>query len=86
MAWDLNTQSLLSVLEIGRQEKLHKIFWPQQHRCIWSVVSENKLPAGHRYPARNRLWISKYAGENWCAYYHAKMQGSGCAQPCAIPV
>src|SRR5688572_12493506 len=27
-AWDINMKSLLQILDIGVQEKLHKIYWP----------------------------------------------------------
>ena len=28
LAWNLNMQSLLNVLDIAKEEKLHKVYWP----------------------------------------------------------
>ena len=72
MAWDVNMQSLLSVLEIGRQEKLHKIYWPSSIAVFGHSSPIINCPQDTIIQPSTVYGISKFAGENWCAYYHAK--------------
>jgi len=72
MAWDLNMQSLLSVLEIARQEKLDKVYWPSSIAVFGPSSPKVNCPQQTIIEPATVYGISKYAGENWCAYYHAK--------------
>lgn len=56
--WDLNMQSLLSVLELAKTEKVKKVFWPS------SIAAAS--------PSSTVYGISKLSGELWCNYYFAK--------------
>ena len=46
LAWSLNVQSLLNVLDIAREEKLRKVYWPS------SIAVFGLLP---NRTARNKL-------------------------------
>ena len=42
LAWNLNMQSLLNVLDIAREEKLHKVYWPSSI-AVFGPTSPNKI-------------------------------------------
>lgn len=70
LAWSLNMQSLLNVLDIAREEKLHKIYWPSSI-AVFGPSSPRKLcPQQTVIEPITVYGISKYAGEFWCNYYN----------------
>lgn len=70
--WDLNMRSLINVLDIAKDEKLDKIFWPSSIAVFGQNAS--KINCGQDEPQRpvTVYGISKSAGELWCKYYHEK--------------
>ena len=42
LAWHLNMQGLLNVLEIAREEKLHKVYWPSSI-AVFGPTSPKKI-------------------------------------------
>lgn len=71
-AWDINMKSLLQVLEIGVQEKLHKIYWPSSIAVFGSTTPREHTPQQTIIEPRTVYGISKYAGELWCQYYNQR--------------
>lgn len=70
MAWNINMQSLMNILEIARDEKLHKVYWPSSI-AVFGPNSPKKNTPQHTIIEPTTVYgISKYAGEQWCAYYH----------------
>jgi nucleoside-diphosphate-sugar epimerase len=70
-AWRLNTESILGLLDICKEEKL-KLFWPSSIAVFGP--STPKLNTGQvtvTEPA-TVYGISKLAGERWCEYYFQK--------------
>src|SRR5580692_6233182 len=47
-AWQLNTQSLLDILELAREKKLTKIFWPSTIAVFGPDAPKNKCPQNAR--------------------------------------
>ncbi|RUA30632.1 MAG: NAD-dependent epimerase [Bacteroidetes bacterium] len=71
-AWDLNMQSLLNVLEVAREKKLSKIYWPSSIAVFGPNSPVDHTPQDCVMDPNTVYGISKLAGERWCAYYHEK--------------
>ncbi len=72
LAWHLNMQSLLNVLDIAKEEKLHKIYWPSSIAVFGPTSPRIDCPQKTIIEPTTVYGISKYAGEFWCNYYHHK--------------
>jgi nucleoside-diphosphate-sugar epimerase len=72
LAWHLNTQSLLNVLDISREEQLQKIYWPSSIAVFGPTSPKNNCPQQTIIEPTTVYGISKYAGEFWCKYYHQR--------------
>lgn len=71
-AWDLNIQSLLNVLDLAREMKLHKVFWPSSIAVFGPSAPKYNCPQQTFMDPTTVYGISKQAGEGWCQYYNAK--------------
>lgn len=72
LAWHLNMQSLLNVLDIAREEKLHKVYWPSSIAVFGPTSPKHNCPQQTIIEPTTVYGISKYAGEFWCNYYHQR--------------
>lgn len=72
LAWNLNMQGLLNVLDIAREEKLHKIYWPSSIAVFGPTSPKVNCPQQTIIEPITVYGISKYAGEFWCNYYHQR--------------
>jgi len=70
LAWNLNMQSLLNVLDIAREEKLHKVYWPSSIAVFGPTSPKQNCPQQTIIEPATVYGISKYAGEFWCNYYY----------------
>lgn len=69
LAWKLNMDSLLILLELGKELKLDKIFWPSSI-AVFGKESPKLLTSQNAVQSPNTVYgISKMAGESWCDYY-----------------
>ncbi len=69
LAWHLNMQGLLNVLDIAREEKLHKVYWPSSIAVFGPTSPKINCPQQTIIEPSTVYGISKYAGEFWCNYY-----------------
>jgi nucleoside-diphosphate-sugar epimerase len=69
LAWNLNMQGLLNVLDIAREEKLSKVFWPSSIAVFGPSSPRVNCPQHTIIEPTTIYGISKYAGEFWCNYY-----------------
>lgn len=69
LAWHLNMQGLLNVLDIAREEKLHKVYWPSSIAVFGPTSPKQLCPQQTVIEPTTVYGISKYAGEFWCNYY-----------------
>jgi nucleoside-diphosphate-sugar epimerase len=69
LAWHLNMQSLLNVLDIAREEKIHKVYWPSSIAVFGPTSPRQLCPQQTIIEPTTVYGISKYAGEFWCNYY-----------------
>lgn len=72
LAWHLNMQGLLNVLDIAREEKLHKVYWPSSIAVFGPTSPKVNCPQKTVIEPSTVYGISKYAGEFWCNYYHQR--------------
>ena len=69
LAWHINMQSLLNVLEVAKEEELHKIYWPSSIAVFGPNSPKENTPQHTIFEPTTIYGISKYAGERWCEYY-----------------
>ena len=70
LAWNLNMSGLLNVLDIAREEKIKKIYWPSSIAVFGPTSPKQNCPQQTIIEPITVYGISKYAGEFWCNYYH----------------
>ncbi len=70
-AWDLNTRSLLNVLELAREVKLDRVFWPSSIAAFGPSTPNDMTPQSTVMDPTTVYGLSKLVGERWCAWYHA---------------
>lgn len=71
-AWDLNMNSLLSVLELAVKHKVEKVFWPSSIAVFGPDAEKINCPQQGVTEPSTIYGISKVAGEYWCKYYFEK--------------
>jgi nucleoside-diphosphate-sugar epimerase len=72
LAWNLNMQSLLNVLDIAKEEQINKVFWPSSIAVFGPTSPKHDCPQKTIIEPTTVYGISKYAGEFWCNYYFMK--------------
>jgi nucleoside-diphosphate-sugar epimerase len=72
LAWHLNMQGLLNVLDIAREEKLHKVYWPSSIAVFGPTSPRQQCPQRTIIEPSTVYGISKYAGEFWCNYFFGR--------------
>jgi nucleoside-diphosphate-sugar epimerase len=72
LAWNLNMQGLLHVLDIAKEEHLHKVYWPSSIAVFGPTSPKINCPQQTIIEPTTVYGISKYAGEFWCHYYHQR--------------
>jgi nucleoside-diphosphate-sugar epimerase len=70
LAWHLNMQGLLNVLDIAREEKLNKVYWPSSIAVFGPTSPKKDCPQQTIIEPITVYGISKYAGEFWCNYFN----------------
>ncbi len=69
LAWHLNMQGLLNVLDIAREEHIHKVYWPSSIAVFGPTSPKQNCPQQTIIEPTTVYGISKYAGEFWCNYF-----------------
>lgn len=69
LAWNLNMTGLLNVLDIAREEKIHKVYWPSSIAVFGPSSPRQQCPQRTIIEPVTVYGISKYAGEFWCNYF-----------------
>ena len=72
LAWHLNMQGLLNVLDIAKEEKLTKVYWPSSIAVFGPTSPKVNCPQQTIIEPTTVYGISKYAGEFWCNYFFYK--------------
>ena len=70
-AWNLNTSSLLGVLELARQGAVERVFWPSSIAAFGPTTPRADTPQRTVMEPTTVYGITKLAGEGLCRWYHA---------------
>ncbi len=70
-AWNLNTSSLLNVLELARQGGIERVFWPSSIAAFGPSTPRVDTPQRTVMEPTTVYGITKLAGEGLCRWYHA---------------
>lgn len=71
-AWRLNMNGLLGLLEITKENKHLRLFWPSSIAVFGPSTPKINTPQITPMEPNTVYGISKQAGERWCEYYHQK--------------
>lgn len=71
-AWKLNMGSLFNVLDLAREKKVQKVYWPSSIAVFGPSTPRKNVPQFTVMDPTTVYGISKLAGERWCEYYHLK--------------
>lgn len=69
LAWNLNMTGLLNVLDIAREEKIRKVYWPSSIAVFGPTSPKKNCPQQTIIEPTTVYGISKFAGEFWCNYF-----------------
>lgn len=72
LAWSLNMTSLLNVLEIAKDENVHKVYWPSSIAVFGPTSPKINCPQQTIIEPTTVYGISKFAGEFWCNYFNQR--------------
>lgn len=70
LAWHINMQSLLNVLDISKEEGIDKVYWPSSIAVFGPNSPKEETPQHTIIEPTTIYGISKFAGERWCEYYN----------------
>jgi nucleoside-diphosphate-sugar epimerase len=71
-AWNLNMNSLFNVLNLAKENKIEKIFWPSSIAVFGPNSPKDNTPQSTVMEPSTVYGISKQSGERWCSYYYHK--------------
>ena len=71
-AWNLNMNSLFNVLNLAKDNKIKKVFWPSSIAVFGPTTPRTNTPQMTVMEPSTVYGISKQAGERWCEYYFNK--------------
>lgn len=72
LAWKLNMEGLFNILDIAKEKKAMKIFWPSSIAVFGPTTPRDKTPQHTVMEPSTIYGVSKQAGERWCEYYNHK--------------
>ncbi|MEM7086698.1 MAG: NAD-dependent epimerase/dehydratase family protein [Bacteroidota bacterium] len=67
--WDLNINSLFNILNLAKDKKIEKIFWPSSIAVFGPTTPRINTPQRTTMEPSTVYGISKQTGERWCEYY-----------------
>jgi nucleoside-diphosphate-sugar epimerase len=68
-AWNLNMTSLFNVLNLAKEKKIDKVFWPSSIAVFGPTTPKVNTPQRTIMEPTTVYGISKQTGERWCEYY-----------------
>ena len=71
-AWHLNMTSLFHVLDLAKEGKVQKVFWPSSIAVFGATTPHQNTPQTTVMEPATVYGISKQTGERWCEYYFNK--------------
>ncbi|GGE02731.1 NAD-dependent epimerase/dehydratase family protein [Psychroflexus salis] len=71
-AWNLNMNTLFNVLQLAKDKKINKVFWPSSIAVFGPTTPKEHTPQQTIMEPSTVYGISKQTGERWCDYYHKR--------------
>jgi nucleoside-diphosphate-sugar epimerase len=72
LAWEVNMGSLSNILEIAREHKLTRVFWPSSIAVFGPTSPRISTPQDTVLLPKSMYGVTKVAGELLCNYYFVK--------------
>ncbi|QNE41056.1 NAD-dependent epimerase/dehydratase family protein [Hymenobacter sp. NBH84] len=72
VAWKLNMDGLLNVLDVAVEYKVAQVYWPSSIAVFGPDTPRTHTPQLTVMNPNTVYGISKLAGEQWCEWYHQK--------------
>lgn len=72
LAWSLNMDGLIHVLDAVKEKQLKTVYWPSSIAVFGPNTPVNNTPQHCVMDPNTVYGISKQAGERWCEYYFLK--------------
>ncbi len=72
LAWKINMDGLINILEVAREFQISKIYWPSSIAVFGPDSPKEQTPQNTVMNPNTIYGITKVAGEKLCAYYHEK--------------
>jgi nucleoside-diphosphate-sugar epimerase len=72
LAWDLNMNGLIHILDLAVEFKTAKVFWPSSIAVFGPHSPREHTPQFCIMDPNSVYGFSKLAGERWCEYYYVK--------------
>jgi nucleoside-diphosphate-sugar epimerase len=70
LAWQLNMDGLIQVLDAAVEFKVAKVYWPSSIAVFGPTTPKIKTPQDTIMDPTTIYGISKQAGERWCEWYY----------------
>ncbi|PVW14091.1 NAD-dependent epimerase/dehydratase family protein [Marixanthomonas spongiae] len=71
-AWNLNMDSLFNILNLAKEGKVNKVFWPSSIAVFGATTPKQDTPQRTVMEPSTVYGISKQTGERWCEYYNKR--------------
>lgn len=72
LGWDLNMNGLSNVLDLSKDGRIKRIFWPSSIAVFGPNTPKINTPQRTIMEPTTVYGITKVAGESWCEYYHKR--------------